>query len=212
MVSPIRILAAAVCLLLLTSCGCQTAQVAKLWRREKPKESLARSEPAELPKYAKKPRKSDIELTAAEEEVLPAPPAATVREPDPQPVAEPNDDSLTQPIDLTTALMLTNNGPQVAFARSRIEESFAQLDRAEALWLPSLRAGINYNKHDGAIQSVAGPLINTSRNALYGGLGANALGAGSPGVPGLLAQFHLTDAVFSRALSAKRSALASPAL
>lgn len=103
----------------------------------------------------------------------------------------------SQPIDLPTALMLTSGrNPQVAFAQARIEESRAQLDRAESLWLPSLRTGANYNKHEGRIQDVAGNVIETSRGSAYGGLGASAVGAGSPAVPGVLAQFHVTDAVF----------------
>lgn len=102
-----------------------------------------------------------------------------------------------QIIDLSTALMLTaGRSPQVAFANARIEESRAQLDRAEVLWLPSLRAGANYNKHEGRIQDVAGNVIETSRGSFYSGFGANAVGAGSPAVPGVLAQFHVTDAVF----------------
>jgi outer membrane protein TolC len=102
-----------------------------------------------------------------------------------------------QTIDLSTALMLTaGRSPQVAFANARIEESRAQLDRAEVLWLPSLRAGANYNKHEGRIQDVAGNVFETSRGSFYSGFGANAVGAGSPAVPGVLAQFHVTDAVF----------------
>lgn len=100
-------------------------------------------------------------------------------------------------IDLSTALMLTSGrSPQVAFAQARINESRAQLDRAEILWLPSLRAGANYNKHEGRIQDVAGTIIETSRGSFYSGLGAAAVGAGSPAVPGLSAQFHVADAVF----------------
>jgi outer membrane protein TolC len=102
-----------------------------------------------------------------------------------------------QPIDLSTALMLSaGRSPQVAFAQSRIEESQAQLNRAEALWLPSLRAGANFNKHEGRIQDVAGSIIETSRGSMYSGLGAGAVGAGSPSIPGVVAQFHVTDAIF----------------
>src|SRR5690606_9489632 len=67
---------------------------------------------------------------------------------------------------------------------------------AEALWMPSLRAGVNYNKHDGVIQDVAGNMVTNSRSSLYGGLGAQAVGAGSPAVPGLLMNFHLRDAIY----------------
>lgn len=102
-----------------------------------------------------------------------------------------------QTIDLSTALMLTaGRSPQIAFANAQIEESRAKMDRAETLWLPSLRAGANYNKHEGRIQDVAGSVIETSRGSFYSGFGANAVGAGSPAVPGVLAQFHVTDAVF----------------
>ncbi len=119
-----------------------------------------------------------------------------------------SDAALTQSIDLTTALMLTTGqNPQVAFARSRIEESLAQLDRANALKLPSLRAGVNYNKHEGRIQDVAGSVIETSRGSFYSGLGANAVGAGSPAVPGIVSQFHFADAIFQPRI-AQRTACA----
>lgn len=86
--------------------------------------------------------------------------------------------------------------PNVAFARERITEAYARVERAETLWIPSLRAGLNYNHHEGAIQDVAGTVFNTTRGSFYGGMGAGAVGAGSPAVPGVVAQFHLTDAIF----------------
>lgn len=101
------------------------------------------------------------------------------------------------PVDLVSVLGLANGqNPQVAFARERIQEAFTQLQRAEVLWLPSLRAGANYTKHEGAIQSVAGGVFNTSRGAFYTGFGAAVPGAASPAVPGLFANFQLTDAIF----------------
>ncbi len=105
--------------------------------------------------------------------------------------------SSSYPLDLSGVLGLADGqNPQVVLARERINEAYAQVDRADVLWLPSLRAGVNYNKHEGPIQDVAGNVFNTSRGALYGGLGAGAVGAGSPSVPGLVANFHLTDAIF----------------
>ena len=116
-----------------------------------------------------------------------------------------------QSIDLTTALLLTTGqNPQIAFAKSRIEESLAQLDRANALKLPSLRAGVNYNKHEGRIQDVAGQVIETSRGSFYSGLGADAVGAGSPAVPGIVSQFHVADAIFQPRI-AQRTACARQA-
>ena len=117
----------------------------------------------------------------------------------------------TQSIDLTTALMLTTGkNPQIAFARARIEESLAQVDLANALKLPSIRAGLNYHKHEGQIQDVAGNIINTSRGSFYSGLGASAVGAGSPTVPGLVSQFHFADAIFQPRI-AQRTACARQA-
>lgn len=99
-------------------------------------------------------------------------------------------------IDLASAMQLAaGQNPNVAFARERINEAFAQHARAEALWLPSIRAGANWNKHEGRIQDVAGKVIETSRGSYFGGLGANAVGAGSPTVPGIMASFHVADAI-----------------
>lgn len=140
----------------------------------------------------------------------PAPPDVTPAEvPTPAPATEAD---AAQVIDLTTALALTaGRSPEVAWAQARIEESRAKLSQADTLWLPSLRFGVNVNHHDGRIQDVAGSIIETSRSSLYGGFGAAAVGAGSPAVPGLQAQFRLTDAVFQpriqrQALSARTAA------
>ena len=95
--------------------------------------------------------------------------------------------------------------PNLAAAYERINEAYARVDRAKTLWLPSLRAGLNYNHHEGAIQDVAGKVFNTSRSSFYGGMGAQAVGAGSPAVPGIVAQFHLTDAVFLPRIAAHQA-------
>lgn len=109
-------------------------------------------------------------------------------------------------LDLSTILMLVDGqNPQIQLARERIQEAYAQADRADALWLPSLRAGTNYNKHEGAIQDVAGKVFNTSRNSGYAGWGANAVGAGSPTVPGIAANFHVADAVFQPRIAAAQT-------
>jgi outer membrane protein TolC len=101
------------------------------------------------------------------------------------------------PIDFSSALAIAaGDNPQVAYSRQRINEAFAQMQAAEVLWVPSLRAGMNYNKHEGTIQDVAGRMIETSRGSVYSGLGAQAVGAGSPAVPGVIMNFHTKDAIF----------------
>lgn len=116
------------------------------------------------------------------------------------------------PIDLASALQITaGQNPQVGFARQRIQEAYAQLQLAGVLWVPSIRIGANYNKHDGVIQDVAGNMVTNSRSSVYTGFGAQAVGAGSPAVPGLTVNFHLRDAVFQpriaeQALGARQQA------
>lgn len=110
------------------------------------------------------------------------------------------------PVDLSTALSMTaGQNPQVAFSRARVDESRAQVATAEALWLPSIRVGGNYNKHDGRIQDVAGRVFETSRVGSFGGLGARGVGAGSPTVSGLAMQFAMSDAVFQPKIAERRS-------
>jgi len=101
------------------------------------------------------------------------------------------------PINLETALQLTSGqNPQVAYARERIQEAFAQLERAKVLWLPSVRAGVTYDKHEGSAQQVDGTVINVSRSALFSGFGGVLPGAATPAIPGLFANFQIVDAVF----------------
>ncbi len=106
------------------------------------------------------------------------------------------------PLDLTTALVLTQGqNPRVAFAQAQIAQSMAVHDAARILWLPSIRAGMNYNKHENRLQIVEGPNLQISRGAAFGGLGALAVGAGSPQIPGVFATFHTTDAIFQRRIT-----------
>lgn len=101
------------------------------------------------------------------------------------------------PIDFSTALALVSGqNPKVAFAHERINEAFAHWDAAKVLWLPSLRAGVSYNKHEGNLQPSLGRVADVSRGSMYSGLGARAVGGGSPSVSGVEARFHLADAIF----------------
>jgi outer membrane protein TolC len=121
-------------------------------------------------------------------EQVPAPPAMPPNE-EPQPAS--------MPIDLPTALRLADaDNLQVAMAREQIRQALARVAAAKVLWLPSIRTGVNYNRHDGSIQAVQGNQFNTSRSAVYAGLGAGTFGAGPPLVPGVYANFNLADAFF----------------
>jgi outer membrane protein TolC len=125
----------------------------------------------------------------------------TVAEPLPPP-SEASGQRPGLPIDFATALGLTaGQNPRIALAQAQVAQAFAQYSAAQVLWLPSIRTGVNYNKHEGEIQDVVGFSFPTSRGAAYGGLGAGAVGAGSPAIPGIYAQFHLTDAIYQRQIT-----------
>jgi outer membrane protein TolC len=107
------------------------------------------------------------------------------------------DDANVRPIDLPTVLQLAEaRSPVVAFTREQVRQSYARLERANTLWLPAIRGGVGFNRHEGAIQDVAGPQVDASRGAFYTGLGASTYGNGSPVVPGVWANFQLADAIF----------------
>ena len=67
-----------------------------------------------------------------------------------------------------------------------------------------------HGPHYGPDQDIAGNVIETSRGLFYSGLGANAVGAGSPTVPGIVSQFHFADAIFQPRI-AQRTACARQA-
>lgn len=100
------------------------------------------------------------------------------------------------PITFAAALArASGENPQVAFANERIREAFAQYEQAKVLWLPSVRAGVSYNKHEGPLQEFDGGVSRASRTALESGLGVGATGTGSPPVSGVVASFRLADAM-----------------
>lgn len=101
------------------------------------------------------------------------------------------------PINLPSALArIGGTHPIVGHARWRVQEAYAQLDRAEVLWLPSIQAGMNYHRHDGNYQAINGSIVDINSNSLQAGFGAGAIAAGTTPRPGLSAQFHLADAIF----------------
>jgi len=77
------------------------------------------------------------------------------------------------PIDLPTALRLADSAnPTVAVARERVREAYQRQRQAEVLWLPDLRAGPAYVRHDGQIQNSSGLVFSTSKSNFFVGGGA----------------------------------------
>src|SRR5205823_6323146 len=108
-----------------------------------------------------RPPQSPIQLASfTQPSSVPPSPAEVIVAPDARPLDQ---DHPTLPLDLPTALGMTQGqNPRVAFAQAQIAQSQAAHEQARALWLPSLRAGGNYNKHEGRIQQVAGDNITAS--------------------------------------------------
>lgn len=101
------------------------------------------------------------------------------------------------PINLPSALaMVGGQHPVVGIAQWRVREAYAQMERAEVMWLPSIQPGFNFRRRDGHYQAVGGEIVDVNLNSLNYGLGSGAVAAGSPVRPGIVAQFHLADAIF----------------
>ena len=89
------------------------------------------------------------------------------------------------PINLPTALRLANVRPlDVAIAGQRIELALGQLQQAKALWLPTVYLGVDYFRHDGQLQDVAGNVFGTSKDSFLLGAGPSAV-------------FAISDAIFA---------------
>lgn len=207
--------------------GCATPRKSPLPNQVPAASSAAITTPAAMPAQTAATEPSSIRLVAAamqEGEKRQTQPAPTFVPLDlPQPPQQPASvEALGPPaesvqpstsgslaIDLVSALRLANgNNLQVAIAREQIEQAWSALSAARAMWLPSIRGGMNYNRHDGPIQTVQGPVIPISRSAFFSGLGAGSVGAGSPMLPGIYAYFETADAIFGP-LAAQQSAMAA---
>jgi outer membrane protein TolC len=58
----------------------------------------------------------------------------------------------TLPINLATALRLADaQALEIALAGERVGVALGRLQQANALWLPTITLGVDYNRHDGHI-------------------------------------------------------------
>ncbi len=109
-------------------------------------------------------------------------------------------------MDLGTILsMIGGQHPAVGFARWRVQEAYAEQTRAETLWLPSIQAGVSFHQHNGNLQASNGAIQDVNRSSLQAGLGTGAVGAGTTPNPGIVARFHMADAIFAPAIAEKNT-------
>ncbi|HEY1186515.1 MAG TPA: TolC family protein [Gemmata sp.] len=99
------------------------------------------------------------------------------------PRPEPTDTPL--PINLATALKLSNARPlDVQIAGQQVAVAAAVYDRARVLWLPNISLGTDYFSHTGPQQNFAGDIPKSNRNTFMAGFGPNVV-------------FSFSDAVYA---------------
>lgn len=102
------------------------------------------------------------------------------------------------PIDLATALQLAGvENPELQLARERLTEAAAVRMLAAAQALPNINVGSNYDLHRGVLQQSNGNILHVNRDALYVGLGANAIAAGTVNIPGIQYNLNVGQAWFN---------------
>jgi outer membrane protein TolC len=75
------------------------------------------------------------------------------------------------PISLDTVFRLAEDqNCQVAGARERLQEAYAEKNIARAKWLPDVFVGTAFYRHEGGIQLQEGPLVHSSTDAQFSGL------------------------------------------
>ncbi|TVP99862.1 MAG: TolC family protein [Planctomycetaceae bacterium] len=115
----------------------------------------------------------------------------------------------TMPLNLPTALaIIGGEHPVVGVARWRVQEAYARWEQARVLWLPSLQSGFHIHRHDGNIQASNGAIIDLDRSSVQYGLGVGAVGASQIFRPGVVAEFHLADAIFQPQIARNRAGAA----
>jgi outer membrane protein TolC len=101
------------------------------------------------------------------------------------------------PITLGASLALAGvENPVIAIAQQAIRVARADQLRAQVLLLPSLNVGSSYDLHNGPLQGSPGEIRKVDRQAVYYGLGAYSVVAGSVNIPGLWIFEPLADAVY----------------
>lgn len=137
---------------------------------------------------------------------IPPPRAVTEAEPAPRTILQPGE----SPIDLESALRLAGaENPELHLARERILEATAIRQLSAAQLLPNLNLGTNYNLHRGPLMQSNGSILSVNRDALYLGLGANAVGSGTPNIPGLFYNVNVGAAWYGFLASKQRVQTAS---
>ncbi len=116
--------------------------------------------------------------------------------PQPAPSILPGPEAINA-IDLACVLRLSGvNNPDLLLARQRVAQAAALRFLALSFVLPNFNTGVNYDDHNGPLQQSSGNILTVNRQALYLGLGAGAIAAGTVGIPGLQYTINFADGIF----------------
>ena len=80
-------------------------------------------------------------------------------------------------------------------------EAVALRQLAAAQILPSLNVGTNFDSHTGPLERSTGVIQKENREALYLGMGANAVGAGTVNIPGLVLSGNVSELIYGRLIA-----------
>ena len=132
---------------------------------EPPEEIRAPSPPLDVPAYPPS--------SASGGAVFGPPVAAENPQPPAIQLAGPAATDTPLPINLATALYLSNaRSLTIAYAQASVEEAAARLRGSQALWLPNLNVGTDFYRHDGLDQASDGTMIRDHKSAFAAGGGA----------------------------------------
>ena len=141
-------------------------------------------------------------ITLASAHLLPPESTAQDKQPLPGPAdLRPQSSALSaapeQSVDLAGALAQAGvDNPTIALAQEAVSASQALHLQAQALLLPTLSAGGDFNWHQGNLQGASGDTRDVIRQSAYVGAGASAVGGGTVNVPGVRLSAQLGEALF----------------
>ena len=108
----------------------------------------------------------------------------------------------TTPIDLAGAFSLIGcQNPQFLAARQRVLEASALRQLAAVQLLPTINLGSSFYSHSGVMLQPDGSLIKVNNQSLFVGAGANAIGAGTVNIPGVVWDLNVSDSYFNYLIS-----------
>jgi outer membrane protein TolC len=85
---------------------------------------------------------------------------------------------------------------EILLAREQVTEAVAGRQLAAAQILPNINAGTNVDTHTGPLQRSTGQILEVNRGAMYLGLGAAAVGAGTVTIPGIVWNANVSRVYF----------------